>query len=148
MWAHNLCLSIYPSADGGLARGALSLPEEPWVCQRNPCGLLGRSLMTQYLEGSEKERRRVNFCNTQWERGGKQKWKEGKREEGGREEEEHKRLLMVMFVLLKSSQGLWCTSHFQSVLNSPIFFSSYLKIYTVVRTLHQVWKPMEIIDSA
>lgn len=77
MWVHNLCLSI------SLRWWRTCLPEEPWVRQ-NPCGLFCTSLMTQYLEESQWERRRVPFYNAQWEREGKTDTdKEGGRE-GGR----------------------------------------------------------------
>lgn len=97
MWDHNLSLSI------SLSWWRTCLPDEPWGCQ-TPCDLLGVSLMTQYLEESEYERRRVPFYNAQRETGGKTETQRGRGEEGGWQRE-HKRLLLVMFMALRSPQG-------------------------------------------
>lgn len=102
------------------------LPKEPWEHQ-NPCGLFCTSLMTQYLQVSQWERRQVPFYNAQWEREGKtDRDKEGGRGRG-REEEEHKRLLLVMCMPLKSTQG-WGAPVFSSLSIQAAHFTKHLRM--------------------
>lgn len=92
-------------------------------CVKIPGGSFNTSLMTQFLQESKLERRRVPFYSAQWEREGKQT--EGEGEEVG--EEEHKRLLSVISLPLKSSQGRRAT-HFPSLQIQAAHFTKHLSV--------------------